>query len=64
MRTQKQLCAIYRNTHRRGMIKSEVVPDNLFNADAQHNQFFRAGRELYTIERLLQLQSDENTSRL
>lgn len=51
-----QLCAIYRNTRRKGTTTPQNVPDNLFDADkATNNQFYKQGRELYTIERITEL---------
>lgn len=51
----KKLFAIYRSTKYKGMVEPQIVPDNLFNADKCHNEFYKRGRELYTIERLIQL---------
>lgn len=56
----RKLCAIYRNTHRQGMITPEAVPDNLFSADKALNQFYKYGRSIYTIELIHKLQQNEH----
>lgn len=56
MKSMKQLCAMYRNTHRTGHAPIENM-DCLFDADkAINNQFYLAGRKLFTIESILQHQ--------
>lgn len=50
-----RLFKIYQNTFRNGMVKPQAVPDSLFDADKSNNAFYKRGREIYTIEKIIQL---------